>query len=547
MSLRPFLMRHRLALQDFAFVLGVVLLAGLGAYEFSFTGSVEADKRIDFEEMLLLGAVVVVAILYLGWRRVRDQEREINRRIAAERRAHELAHTDPLTGLANRRELEGEVAASIDASPGAEEVHAVLMLDLNGFKRINDVFGHMEGDDLLVVVAGRLRTATRSRDLAARVGGDEFAVVARHLAGAEGAMKIAVRILKELEAPIRIDTREHRIGTGIGIALLPRDGSSADELLRKADIALYRAKSETGSAICFFEEEMDRHVRERDRLERELAAAIGTDQLRPWYQPILDLESGRVIEFEALARWAHPVLGDISPERFITIAESCGLIRDLSDWLLRCAARDACRWPEHVGLSFNLSPTQLKDPTTTERILDILRETGFPPRRLEIEITESAIVRDVEAARAILSDLRAQGISIALDDFGTGYSSLYHLRSFKLDKIKIDRSFIHTMCSETDSAAIVRALVGLGNGLDLTVTAEGIESRDECEELQRQGCRQGQGYLFSRAVPAAETDFFFAPDTANAKRLSAEPIATWTRGLTRPRGSGPVPRSARLR
>jgi diguanylate cyclase (GGDEF)-like protein len=522
LSLKAMIMRHRLTIQDAAFAIGIILLVGFGAYEFSFTGSIQADKRIEFEEMLILGAIIVVAILYLGWRRVRDQEREIRRRIIAERRAHELAHTDPLTGLANRRQLEAAVKASVGAPPGAEEVHALLMMDLNGFKKVNDVYGHPEGDEVLVAVAERLRVATRERDLVARLGGDEFAIVADHIAGPEGATNIAIRILKAFETPIQCGEHQHRVGAGIGVALIPRDGTTAEEILRKADIALYRAKGEAHSAVRFFEEDMDRRVRERDSIERELAAAIGTDSLRPWYQPIVDLKTGNIVEFEALARWSHPTLGDVPPERFIPIAENSGLIRDLSDWLLRCAARDAMSWPAHVTLSFNISPAQLKDRTLGLRILGILGEAGLSPGRLELEITESAIVRDLEAARDVLSSLRDAGIRIALDDFGTGYSSLYHLRNFKLDKIKIDRSFVHAMGSEVESAAIVRALAGLGNGLGLTITAEGIEGREECEALLQQGCQQGQGFLFSQAVPAEETASFFA---AAKKRHSSQSAA----------------------
>jgi diguanylate cyclase (GGDEF)-like protein len=519
-SITTLIMRHRITIQDGAFVLGVILLAGFGAYELSFTGSIEADKRVEFEEMLLLGALIIVSILYLGWRRVRDQEREISRRIAAERRAHKLAHTDPLTGLANRRHFETTLRNAAELPLGPNEVHAVLMLDLNGFKQVNDLFGHAEGDDLIAAAAAQLRSATRQQDLVARLGGDEFAIIAYHLAGVEGATNIALRILKAFEKPIGLKAHQHKVGLGIGIALFPRDADNAEELLRKADIALYRAKNESESAVRFFEEEMDRHVRERDSLERELRAAIGTSALRPWYQPIVDLKTGEVIAFEALARWSHSRLGDIEPERFIPIAESSGLIRPLGDWLLRCAVNDAMSWPHHVTLSFNISPAQLKDPTLGLRILKILGEAGLPPQRLEVEITESALVRDMEMAKSVLSSLRDAGISIAIDDFGTGYSNLYHLRHFKLDKLKIDRSFIHAMNSEVESAAIVRALTGLGKGLGLTIIAEGIEDGTERDTLVGQGCQQGQGFLFSQAVPAAEIGSFFADRTTQTKVAS---------------------------
>ncbi len=494
--------RHRFTIQDVAFVIGVILLTGACAYEFSFTGAIDPDKRIDFAETVIVGALIVILVLYLGWRRVRDQEREIRRRGAAERRAHELAHTDPLTGLANRRELEKAIKACLEAPPGAEEIHALVLLDLNGFKRINDVYGHPEGDTVLLELAARLRKATRDRDLVARPGGDEFAVVARHLAGPEAATNIGLRILTELETPIQCGGHRHKLGTGIGIALIPRDGTSAEEVLRKADVALYRAKSEPRSAIHFYQAEMDRNLRERDAVEQELAAAIGTEALRPYYQPIIDLKSGRIVEFEALARWEHPSLGQVPPERLIPIAENCGLIRELSDWLLRCATRDALKWPSHVMLSVNISPAQLRDRTFGLRILKILAESGLPAGRLEIEVTESAIVRNPDTAREVLAELSAAGIRIALDDFGTGYSSLFHLRNFKLDKIKIDRSFIRAMGREAESAAIVRALAGLGNGLGLTVTAEGIEDAEEIDTLRQEGFQQGQGFFFSQAVSA---------------------------------------------
>lgn len=520
-----FLMRHRVAIRDVAVSISLAVSVGLAAWKFSFTGSSESSPQIELEELVTILIVVGAAITYVGWRRIRDQEREINRRIEAERHAHELAHTDPLTGLANRRVFETAVSAAVKAPPGAEQVHAILMLDLNGFKKVNDIYGHPAGDDVLAIVSDRLREVTRDRDTLARLGGDEFAMVAHHLSGPDAAAGIASRIAKVLDEPVVRGLHSHQIGAGIGIALIPRDGDNPEDVARKADIALYRAKSEGHSAICFFEEEMDRRVRERDKIETELAKTIGTDALVPWYQPIIDLRSGEVVEFEALARWAHPTLGELPPDRFIPVAESTGLIGKLGDWLLKCAARDAASWPANVMLSFNISPMQLKDRTLGLRILNILADEGLSPRRLEIEVTESAIVRDLEAAQQVLSSLRDAGVRIALDDFGTGYSSLYHLRNFKVDKIKIDRSFIKTMAAGDESAAIVKALLGLGSGLGLTVTAEGIEGQSELEMLLDQGCEQGQGFLFSKAVPSSATVRYFKPVQAPAKVLQAPGIA----------------------
>jgi len=515
--------RHRVEIREAMLIIYLMLAAGIIAFEYDFSGSLSGDKQIDFQEAIALGVLFIGCTLYFLWRRIVEQEREIARRIAAEQRTHELANTDALTGLANRRQFERTLKEAVASPPGAEGVHAVLALDLNKFKRINDIYGHSTGDDVLVVVAQRLSAAMRDGDLLARLGGDEFAVIARHLAGAEGATSIAVRILRAFENPIEVGSNRHHVEAAIGLALVPDDGANAEEVLRKADIALYRAKAENQSAARFFEDEMDQRSREREFLERDLTAAIETGAVCPWYQPIVVLQTQQVIAFEALARWTHPTLGNIPPDRFIPIAEDCGLIRQLSDYLLRRACIDALNWPDHVMLSFNISPAQLKEKTLGLRILSILGETGFSPRRLEIEITESALVRDLESAKAVLSSLRDAGVRVALDDFGTGYSSLYHLRNFKFDAIKIDRSFVGNMGSEAESAAIVRALTGLGHGLGLVITAEGIEQSGQRDALLKQGCQQGQGFLFSRAIPAHETQGFLNQTNSQGATSTAEP------------------------
>jgi len=282
--------------------------------------------------------------------------------------------------------------------------------------------------------------------------------------------------------------------------------------MRRADVALYKAKSDRSTSTRFFDAEMDRYVREREFMERELRAAVEAGDIQPFYQPLVDLKTKQIIGFEALARWTHTDLGVIPPERFIPIAEDSGLIRQLGDQLLRRACCTAATWPAHIVLAFNISPLQLKDNSFGLRVLAILGETGLSPRRLELEITESALVRDLEAARETFGALREAGVRIALDDFGTGYSSLYHLRNFKLDKIKIDRSFIANMAAERESAEIVNALVGLGQGLGFTITAEGIEQADQESELLAKGCQQGQGFLFGDAVSAEQaSQLFMAP------------------------------------
>jgi diguanylate cyclase (GGDEF)-like protein len=518
--LRRTIRRNRPSLQDGGLLLVFMAVATSVAYEFDIfsnaPGQPEQQHVIELDEALGLVALLCVGLLVLSWRFLVSQRREVARRIAAERRARDLAHEDSLTGLPNRRQFDNELNAAIAAPPRIGGAHAVLLLDLNDFKRVNDVYGHAMGDDVLVNVAIRLRRAVRDGDLVVRFGGDEFAILARQLTGAEEATSIALRVIKELDHPITIGSIQHHIGVGVGIALVPQDGRNNAEIMRKADIALYRAKAEPRSASCFFEAAMDARIRERDLIERDLRAAISTGAVQPYYQPLIDLRTGQVVGFEALARWTHPTLGNIPPDRFIPIADSCGLLNELTDHLLRLAARAACQWPQNVTLSFNISPSQLKDRTLGPRILSIIAEVELSPRRLEIEITESALVQDLEGAQQLLGGLRDAGVRIALDDFGTGYSSLYHLRNFKVDKIKIDRSFVDNMEHEPEASALVRGLLGLGHGLGLIVTAEGVEQAAQAAALLEQGCEQAQGYLYARAMPAAEAIDFLTERTVEA-------------------------------
>ena len=381
----------------------------------------------------------------------------------------------------------------------------MLLLDLNGFKRVNDIHGHGIGDQILTVVARRLRAAVREGDLVARLGGDEFAILAHHLIGAEAATTIARHVLHVLEDPIATASTTHQVGAGIGIALVPRDANTLQEALRKADVALYRAKGERRSALRFFEEEMDHCVRERDQLERELHIAVAKDLVRPSYQPLVDLKTGKVVGFEAIPRWVHPLFGEILPDRFLPIAEDTGLVHALARQLLRRACAAAVRWPADVILAMDIFPGQLRDASLQETVLSILTESGLASDRLELEITEAALVRDLDGAQEILGSLRQAGVRIALDNFGTGYSSLYHLRNFKLDKIKIDRSFITSLLVERESSAIVRALVGLGHGLGLTVIAEGVEGPEQQTSLLMTGCEQGQGCFFGAPILEEDT------------------------------------------
>jgi diguanylate cyclase (GGDEF)-like protein len=512
MILRSFASRHRFAILDLSLIVAGVLVALFLAFEFDIYENENSVSRreetIELDEALTVGGILCLGLLAFAVRRYREQKRETHRRVVAEQHARELALQDPLTGLANRRQFEEALNAAIAAPPGAGSSHAVFLLDLNGFKQVNDVHGHGAGDELLVIVAQRLISAVRQDDLVARLGGDEFAVLSRHLMDAEAATSIALRIVQSLEEPIRVGNTNHQVGTGVGIALIPADAITLKETLRKADVALYRAKSERRSAVRFFEQEMDRRLQERDQLDRDLRAAIAADEIRPFFQPVVDLKTRSVLGFEAVPRWVDTTLGEIPLERFISIAEENGLIHELFERLLKQSCAAAASWPPHVTLALDIFPSQLKDPTLHSRILSILDASGVERTRLELEITESALVRDLEGAQNILGSLRQAGVRIVLDNFGTGYSSLYHLRNFKLDKIKIDRSFIETLGSH-ESADIVNALVGLGRGLGLTIIADGVGGPEQRASLLDAGCEQGQGFLFSSAVPSDDTSTFF--------------------------------------
>jgi predicted signal transduction protein with EAL and GGDEF domain len=365
------------------------------------------------------------------------------------------------------------------------------------------VHGHLVGDQALIEFSERIGNAAKGA-LVARVGGDEFTIVLPKIATFDDPAALARRIIASVSEPFVIAGTGTTLGVGIGISIAPNDGVKSDDLMRRADLALYRAKSEGRSCTRFFEPAMDAHVERRSAIERELRGAVAANQIEPHYQPMVELGGNRIIGFEALARWKSPVLGEVPPLTFIPIAEESGLIHRLGDQLLRTACRDAKSWPEQFTLAFNISPVQLRDATLGLRVLAILGETGLPPSRLELEVTESAIVGDGPLARQMIDELRAAGVRIALDDFGTGYATMSQLLSFRFDKIKIDRSFVEKLGADSGSEVIVRAIIGLAKGLGLATTAEGIETVGQLADLKAEGCFEGQGYLFGKAVPADE-------------------------------------------
>jgi diguanylate cyclase (GGDEF)-like protein len=381
---------------------------------------------------------------------------------------------------------------------------AVLCIDLDLFKNVNDSFGHPIGDRLLQMVADRLRLEVRGNNLVARLGGDEFAVVMASDVSPKEANDYAARLIEVLSAPYDIDGIDVVIGASIGIALSPGDGESSEELMRNADMALYRAKSEGGGVHHFFEKEMDRQAQKRRDMELDLRRAFANGEFELHYQPLVDLVVDRVTGFEALLRWKHPEKGMISPADFIPVAEDIGLIVGLGEWVLRKACAEAVKWPDDIKVAVNLSPVQFRSRNLVQVVIGALAYSGLSPLRLELEITESIFLAETEANLAILHQLRELGVRISMDDFGTGYSSLSYLRSFPFDKIKIDRSFVKDLAERPDCGAIVRAISGLGRSLNITTTAEGVETVEQLDWLRAEGCNEVQGFLFSAAKPAAE-------------------------------------------
>jgi diguanylate cyclase (GGDEF)-like protein/PAS domain S-box-containing protein len=432
---------------------------------------------------------------------------DITERRKAEARIAHMAHHDGLTNLANRERFQERLQQALEQTqPGDNKRVAVLCVDLDLFKNVNDSFGHPMGDRLLKMVADRLRLEVRGNHLAARLGGDEFAIVLAADVSPNEASDFAARVIKTLSAPYDIDGIEVVVGASIGIALSPGDGDTSEELMRNADMALYRAKSDGGGVHRFFEREMDRQAQKRRDMELDLRRAFANGEFELHYQPLVDLAADRISGFESLLRWRHPEKGMISPADFIPVAEDIGLITSLGEWVLREACNEAVKWPADVKVAVNLSPVQFRSRNLVQIVISALAHSGLSPLRLELEITESLFLAETEANLAILHQLRELGVSISMDDFGTGYSSLSYLRSFPFDKIKIDRSFVKDIADRPDCVAIVRAISGLGRSLNITTTAEGVETIDQLDWLRAEGCNEVQGFLFSAARPAAEIE-----------------------------------------
>jgi len=443
---------------------------------------------------------------------------DITERRKAEARIAYMAHHDGLTDLPNREYFQERLKQALDQATGKRV--GVLYIDLDLFKNINDSFGHPSGDRLLKEVAERLATAVRGANLAARLGGDEFAVILAADVSPNEASACATLLIDMLKAPYDIDGQEMIIGASIGIALSPGDGTTSEELMRNADMALYRAKSDGGGVHHFFEREMDLQAQKRRDMELDLRRAFANGEFELHYQPLVSIASDRISGFESLLRWRHPDKGMISPAEFIPVAEDIGLITQLGEWVLREACHEAVKWPSDVKVAVNLSPAQFRSRNLVQVVISALAQSGLSPKRLELEITESIFLAETDANLAILHQLRELGIGISMDDFGTGYSSLSYLRSFPFDKIKIDRSFVKDLAQRPDCGAIVRAISGLGRSLRITTTAEGVETEDQLDWLRAEGCNEVQGFLFSAARPAAEIAKLLAEFGQRASRAA---------------------------
>ncbi len=430
--------------------------------------------------------------------------RDLSDRKRDEARIRHLAHHDPLTNLPNRLLLRERLTRALSTVAARPMTLALLYLDLDHFKPVNDLLGHAAGDALLIQVASRLRAELRATDTLARIGGDEFIIVAL-FEDLDDVAHVARRIIAALTRPFELGTDQVEIGTSVGIAFYPKDGDSQEALMQAADTALYRAKHDKRGTYRFFEPAMDERSRTLQRLERDLRHAIQRDQMHLYYQPIVDCATGEVVGLEALLRWHHPEFGVVPPLEFIPVAEKTGLIASIGQWVIETACQAAAGWDQPHWIAVNVSPVQFRLSDLAGIVSDALLRTGLPADRLEIEITESILMDGPKRTGDILSALRDQGVRVALDDFGTGYSSLGYLQKFRFDKLKIDKSFIMQLGDQDDATIIVRAVVGLAHGLNLSVAAEGVETPRQLALVRELGCDQAQGYLLGRPVPDGPT------------------------------------------
>lgn len=453
------------------------------------------------DQAMVSALLLNIALILLIWRRTSVLSEEVDVYRQAEVRAQHLAITDPLTNLFNRRAIKEKTAELTTRASRRGKSVSFMMIDLDGFKKINDLYGHDSGDQLLREVADRMRDTVPPSSILARLGGDEFGIcMVFEPEFPETVDRVAEDLIEVLSRPITIGDTDHSITASIGIARPEMDCDGIDMLIRRADIALYAAKKNGRNGFCWFENGMEVELRTRNSLEADIRAAIPNEEFVPYFEQQIDLQTGELAGFEMLARWVSPMRGLIPPDEFIPVAEETGMIGDLSLSIIRKAMLEAKNWDPKLTISVNISPVQLKDPWLAQKIVKLLVETGFPASRLEVEITESSLFKNLSLAQSIVGSLKNQGIQIALDDFGTGYSSLAHLRALPFDRIKIDRSFVSTMLENSESAAIVNAIAGLGSSLSVPITAEGIEEQSLVDKLRELGCTKGQGWFYGQPL-----------------------------------------------
>jgi len=463
------------------------------------------------DKMLVNALLLNIALIIFGWRRYNELVREIAERRKAEASAQRLAETDPLTGMLNRRGI-AEASARLLADCGPRgEILVAIMIDLDNFKKINDLNGHSIGDQVLNECARRIRESLPPHSAVARLGGDEFACVIqtdpRRVANVE---QLSSAIIESVAEPVACDRLAVNVTASIGLARSDTGfvrGVEVDPLalLHMADIAMYHAKKQGRNRLSWFEAPMEDELTFRKELEEGIRAGVARGEFVPYYEQQIDIETGELTGFEMLARWHSPVLGEVSPEVFIPVAEDIGMIADLSQSVIAQALEDAKTWHPSLTLAVNISPLQLRDPWFSQKLLKLLLEANFPPQRLEIEITESCLHDNIAIVRSLIASLKNQGIRVTLDDFGTGYSSLAQLRNLPFDRIKIDRSFVTSLPDNGDSAAIVEAIAQLGRGLGLPVTIEGIENERVLDAVRQYGKVKGQGHLYGHPASASET------------------------------------------
>ncbi|SEM44640.1 diguanylate cyclase/phosphodiesterase [Sphingomonas gellani] len=483
----------------------ILLFIGTGSMVLGSVLSNMLGRESTIDQTLLVAMLLNIAIIMLGWSRYRAMTGEVRNLTAASERAEHMAAHDPLTGFLNRRSAADEGAALFALAARRGKALAMLMLDLDRFKTVNDLHGHAVGDALLRHVATEIAGQMPQTAMMARLGGDEFACAFLFdPAHPDTVERAAEGLLARLSRPITLDGIHLHISASIGLNRSDIDCSSVEAMMRSADIAMYAAKTAGRNRFAWFDRSMEHALQARNEVESGLRDAIPQQQIVPYFEQQVDLATGQLSGFEVLARWEHPLRGLIGPEAFIPVAEETGMIADLSLSIIRQAFLAARDWHPSLTLSVNISPWQLKDAWLAQKIIKVLTETGFPASRLEVEITESSLFDNLALAQSIVGSLKNQGIRLALDDFGTGYSSLAHLRALPFDRIKIDKSFVTSICENPESAAIVTAIAKLGDSLNLPTTAEGIEDADTEERLRGIGCAKGQGYLYGRPMSAAK-------------------------------------------